>query len=205
MTIPDLTGVILAGGESSRFGDGDKALSTLDGWPLLVHVVKAVCEATNNPPIVAAGDHQRAEQYAGYLPDGVRYAADDSAFEGPLAGLFGSLEAVETDWIFCCGCDMPGLSASAVKWLAIQGDAETEAVAVRSSDGTHESLHALYRVDAVRSAQPNISSTAGPRALLDELTVQDVPPVVAPDDVDLAVSRANVNTEEDLRDLEETL
>lgn len=202
MTASDLAGVVLAGGASSRFEGADKALAPLDGRPLLAHVVASLETATGRAAVVAMRDRGRAGRYADVLPERTRFADDDASFEGPLAGLFGGLDALETGWAFVCGCDMPGLSPAAIEWLADRRDADVDAVVVRPPGGVRESLHALYRVDAALAVRGRLPAAAGPQALLDALPVREVPPTAAPPDVDLSASLANVNTRADLRDLE---
>jgi len=202
VTAPDLTGVVLAGGESSRFEGGDKALATVDGRPLVRHVVTALERATGRSPVVVVRDARCEERYANVLPAHVRFARDDERFEGPLAGLLGGLDAAETGWVFAAGCDMPGLSPAAVEWLAERRGSTVGGVAVRPPGGVRESLHALYAVEDALSVRSALPRAAGPQALLDELAVRDVPPSEAPSTVDLAASLANVNTRADLGTVE---
>jgi len=122
-------GVVLAGGASTRFGDGEKALATLDGRPLVAHVVGAVAAATDGRPILAVADERQGERLADVLdgaggldsvgggaggPDGadersldVETVVDTPEFSGPLAGLFAAVERADVDWLFACACDMP--------------------------------------------------------------------------------------------------
>lgn len=50
-----ITGIVLAGGRSTRFGDAsvNKATTALEGKTLLEQVTDAVATATNRPPVVA--------------------------------------------------------------------------------------------------------------------------------------------------------
>lgn len=202
MTARDLAGVVLAGGESSRFDGGDKALATLGERPLLGHAVDAVGAATREPPVLVVRDPDGARAYRGALPADVTVVRDDGGFEGPLAGLFGGIDAVGTDWALVVGCDMPLLSERAVAWLADQRAPGVDAVAVRPRGGVRQSLHALYRVDAALALRERLPPTAGPQALLDRVTVRDVRPADAPPAVDVDASLADVDTGADLRELE---
>jgi len=95
-----LLGVVLAGGQSRRFGS-DKALAVHDGKALLTHAFDALsgwCEL-----VVISG---RAEGPAPCLPDWPRPGM------GPLAGLTAALRlAVDEDFdaVLSCGVDSPGL------------------------------------------------------------------------------------------------
>ncbi|WP_227357215.1 NTP transferase domain-containing protein [Haladaptatus salinisoli] len=112
-TTLNVTGLVLTGGQSSRFGDDgeNKAVATFDGHTMIGRVVDIITETTNQPPVVAIKTADQQETYADVLSDrDVTFAFDDVAFECPLAGVFGAVDAVEGSWVFCCGCDMPLLS-----------------------------------------------------------------------------------------------
>jgi len=95
-----ILGVVLAGGQSSRFGS-DKALAELDGRTLLLHAVDALsgwCEQ-----VVIAG---REIGPAPCIPDWPR------AGMGPLAGVAAGLHyARDMDFesVLTCGVDAPNL------------------------------------------------------------------------------------------------
>lgn len=191
------TGIVLAGGDSTRFGDAEKALADLDGEPLVARVVGAVREATGRPPVVAVRRDDQCRRLSGPL-DGARFACDAPGFEGPLAGVVGALEAVETPWTFVCGCDMPLLSASAVAWLLARVPDDDDALAVVHPDGTAEPMHACYRRRAIAAVRAAVPRSGGVRALLEALDAETVPIDAAPDDVGLVDSVTNVNTREEL-------
>jgi len=192
-----VTGVVLAGGDSTRFGDAEKALATLEGDPLVARAAAAVREATDATPVVAARRDAQAARLSTVLDDAT-FAYDDPDYAGPLAGLVGAAPAAETPWLFVCGCDMPLLSARAVEWLADRLPDEAAALAPVQPDGTPEPLHAVYRREAVAAAADGLPRAAGVHALLDALSVETVPIGAAPPDVPLADSVTNVNTPEEL-------
>lgn len=191
------TGVVLAGGDSSRFGDADKAFAQLDGVPLVGRVVGAVREATGCDPVVAVRRDRQAARLSTVL-EGVSFAYDAPGFEGPLAGVLGTAGAVETPWIFVCGCDMPLLSAPAVEWLLDRLPADGGALAVVHPDGTVEPMHACYRRSAIERVRDELPRSGGVRSLLAALDVETVPIATAPEDVGLTDSVTNVNTPEEL-------
>jgi molybdopterin-guanine dinucleotide biosynthesis protein A len=210
---PDVTGVVLAGGRSSRFGDADanKAVASLGGRTLLGRVVDSLADATDRSPVVAVRTAAQRETYAAALSDrSVAFARDDAGFDGPLAGVYGAADAVDAPWLFCCGCDMPLLSPAVVRWLvealrdrvrARSGasDASPAALAVCHPDGTPEPLHALYRTSAVERVRNRLPSSAGPRALLESLEpVVTVPVDAAPAGLPVEESTTNVNTRDEL-------
>ena len=196
----DVRGVVLAGGESRRFGDKPKALATFDGDPLVVRVARAVREATGGPPLVAVRGPADREPLASVLPDAT-FVEDDPEFEGPLAGVAGAARAATAPWLFVCACDMPLLSAPAVAWLADRADgADAVVVAV---DGVDQPTHALYSREAVLTALPALPGDAGVRSLVGALPAVRRLPVEAGGSVDLAASLTNVNRRAELRALRE--
>jgi len=114
----DVTGLVLAGGRSTRFGDvtENKAVATFGERTLLERAVDVLAAATGQPPVIAVHAADQRERYAKVLSDReVTFALDDPAFDGPLAGVFGGSPAVDSPWVFCCGCDMPLLSPDGIQ------------------------------------------------------------------------------------------
>lgn len=64
--LPQVAGIVLAAGTSSRFGEQNKLLTALDGKSLVRHAVESVCEVLSNVVVVL-----------GYEADAVRSAVDD--------------------------------------------------------------------------------------------------------------------------------
>lgn len=194
----DTVGVVLAGGGSTRFAGGDKALATVDGTPIIARIADTLREATGRPPVVAVRSDERRDAYRDVLPGDVTFAFDAFDLSGPLAGVVGAAEATSAEWLFVCGCDMPLLSVAAVGWL-LDRNGDGDAVAVRQSDGTIETLHAAYRREAVLSTRDRLPSSGGVRALFSALdSTLTIPPADAPPDVPLSASLSNVNTRADL-------
>jgi molybdopterin-guanine dinucleotide biosynthesis protein A len=83
-----LWGVILAGGQATRMGGGDKCLLQAGGRPLLAHVIERLDPQVEGMVLNANGDPARFEGWG--LPvvaDGV------SGYAGPLAGVLAGMEA----------------------------------------------------------------------------------------------------------------
>lgn len=202
---PTVTGVVLAGGQSTRFRGQNKATATLEGEPLLERVVSTLAMATSRRPVVSVRTAEQRRTYADILSTPVDFVFDLSTFEGPLAGLFAALKKIHTPWACVCGCDMPLLSRVAVEWLmtylpaADESETPPAALALRYPDGAVEPLHTLYRRPRVLKRQEQLARTAGPRALLAVLDqIQVVPCEAAPSHVPLRQSMTNVNTRDEL-------
>ena len=107
--IDDITGVILAGGRSRRFGS-NKALAMVDGKPLIQRVADlmaglfAECLLVTNTP---------AEYTFLTLP----MTPDRYRESGPLAGIHAALLQISTPLAFVVACDMPNLSAPLIRYI----------------------------------------------------------------------------------------
>jgi len=80
-------GVILAGGQSSRMGGGDKSLLSLGGHSLLSHVIARLAPQAGAMALNANGDPTR------FAATGLPVIKDSiTGFAGPLAGVLAGLD-----------------------------------------------------------------------------------------------------------------
>lgn len=186
---PTRTGLLLAGGRSTRFGESDKALADLTGAPLVCHVAAALAPAVDELVVNCRADQRDAldDALAGLddrLP--VRFAVDPVPDEGPVAGLLTGLRVARGRHVAVAGCDQPFLRTATVATLfdratgegANDGSGTDGAVAL--VDGRRQPLPAVYRATVAREAAERTLAT-GSRALRDVLTRVDPAPVpVAP-------------------------
>src|SRR5437762_2853651 len=105
-----ITGYVMAGGASTRFGF-DKARAELNGEAMLARMCKSVKEVTGSVGIVAP-----FERYAEF---GERLVEDHWPGQGPLGGIISALIDAHTRndepaWCLIVGCDMPFLTR---EWL----------------------------------------------------------------------------------------
>jgi len=132
--IPGVTGVILAGGESRRMGC-DKALLPIDGALFIDHVYSRLAALFDEVLIVT-----NSPEFYGELP--CRKVPDLYPRKGVLAGIHSGLCHAGEDKIFVAACDMPFLSAAAIRCLC-QEKNKGDVVIPCSGKGI-EPLHALY-------------------------------------------------------------
>ncbi|SEP05642.1 molybdopterin-guanine dinucleotide biosynthesis protein A [Halogranum amylolyticum] len=200
MTVGDgrVRGVVLAGGQSTRFGDDDKALAPLDGEPLISHVVSALYTAVETRPLLAARTDERAVNLLSVLPR-LPTVVDDDRYEGPVAGLFAAAEAVSEPWFVVVGCDMPLISRAAIRTLLSNTTSETGAVVACDDTEMPEPLLAAYRTTAVRQLQTNSVRIESLRDVLDALSEVRLLHVDAHPVFERAVT--NVNTQNELTTL----
>jgi FdhD protein len=132
--ITGVSGVILAGGKSSRMGS-NKALLPYKGGRFIEAIHRQMSEifaevilVTNNP-----------EQYE-FLP--CRKVPDLIPHGGALAGIHSGLFHSANPAIFVVACDMPYLSNNLIRHLA--GRADIESVLIPEGPAGLEPLHAVY-------------------------------------------------------------
>jgi molybdenum cofactor guanylyltransferase len=191
--LAEITGVILAGGRSSRMGR-DKAALVLDGRPLIARVVERLRLALGSVIIVGSAGLAALQPGAPIIPD-------ERPGLGPLGGLATALAAAHTEWVFLVACDMPFIQPTLVRHMAAIALAapEAQAVALRSPGGL-EPLHAAYR----RDIAPVIAQTLGAphpsmRGLLGRLRVIEIAPEAAEPFDPRGLSTFNANTAEEWR------
>lgn len=134
-----VTGAVLAGGESRRMGR-DKSLLDLDGEPMIERVLRRLARVSDDL-IVSTNS---PEKYA-WLARRVRFASDvGGAGRGPLAGIAGVLQAARHEAALVVATDMPFLNPALLQYLAEQADGADVVVPVIHA-GRPETLHAVYR------------------------------------------------------------
>lgn len=134
-----VTGVVLAGGKSTRFGS-DKASALLRGRPLLQWVLDAVGAASAAVVVVKARG-QVLPAFDCAVPCLV--VEDIYEAQGPLAGLVAGFERVQTPLAFATSCDSPLLAPALVSRLAALAD-EADVVCPEVG-GRRQPLAAIHR------------------------------------------------------------
>jgi len=194
------TGVVVAGGRSTRFGDREKALAEFEGEPMLRRVVAALGPVTDAVVVNCRPDQRAAFAEALERVDTeVRFALDERPDEGPLVGLLTALSAVEADLAVVLGCDMPLAAPGALSALRDLIEPNHDAL-VPQTEGGPEPLHAVYRVGPAQAAAQAAVADGERRlrGLLGRLRVRQV----AVGECVPARSVTSVDTEDRLRELE---
>lgn len=169
-----LTGAVLAGGESRRMGR-DKAALVVGDNPLWQRQVKVLRSAGAGVVAVV----RRPGQPALELPVDIPLWQDSMSGIGPLAGLHAALTACQTEWLAVVATDMPRLEAGWFQWLDGFCSPGCGAMVCRS-DGTYEPLAAIYPQAALgevvqRLTGPGFSLQALARALIAQQRLVSVP------------------------------
>ena len=109
-----VSGIVLAGGRSRRFGS-DKLAARVGGGTLLDRSVAALASVAVDLVVVVAPGNDRVPAPASRP---LRVVADPEAHGGPLVGLLTGLEAVEQPLVIVVGGDMPTLRPDVLRLLA---------------------------------------------------------------------------------------
>jgi molybdopterin-guanine dinucleotide biosynthesis protein A len=130
-----VTGVIQAGGKSTRMGGKPKGLLELGGRRIIERVLDAVAPAVADVLIVT-----NTPELYGFL--GVPMVADVYPDHGSLGGIFSGLAAAPGDAAFTVACDMPFLHREVAR-LIVSRAAEGDVVIPRVGPQL-QTMHAVY-------------------------------------------------------------
>jgi FdhD protein len=132
--IAGVTGVILAGGASSRMGS-NKALLPHKGGRFIESIYRELSDIFSEIIVVT----NTPDMY-NFLP--CRKVADNFEGMGALAGIEAGLAASSNPAVFTVACDMPHLHPSLIRYIANRATGY-DLVLPRTQHG-YEPLHALY-------------------------------------------------------------
>ncbi|AUV80732.1 molybdenum cofactor guanylyltransferase [Salinigranum rubrum] len=200
------SGVIVAGGRSTRFGDRDKAVADLAGMPMIRRVADRVARACDRLVVNCRADQRDAidAALAGADPT---FAVDADPDRGPVAGIRTGLRAVETEYAAVVACDMPFVDPDFLAYL-FERAAGHDAAVPRPGE-FDEPLQAVYRATAMADACDDaLAASEGrePRVLTPIETLDRV--VVRGDEVFAHAASdtfENLNTESEFRAANERL
>ena len=146
------TGVIVAGGQSTRFGEADKAAAELAGTPMIRRVGDRLETVVDALVVNCRGDQREAIEAAmGGYPLPVTFAIDEEPDLGPMAGIYTGLRAVESEYAAVVACDMPFVDPDFLECLFERADGHDAALA-RLEDGWYQTTQAVYRAGAMAEA-----------------------------------------------------
>jgi molybdopterin-guanine dinucleotide biosynthesis protein A len=185
-----VTGVIQAGGKSTRMGGAPKALLELGGRPIIERVASVLREVVDDVLVVT----NTPELYR-FLD--LPMVPDIFPDHGSLGGIYSGLASVAGDAAFTVGCDMPFLRVDVAR-LVIARAAEADVVIPRSRDQL-ETMHAVYGKACLPHMEERLR--AGRLKIVgffDRVRVLEIPEAAVADHADPTVVFMNVNTPEEL-------
>ncbi|HEU5140522.1 MAG TPA: molybdenum cofactor guanylyltransferase [Bacillales bacterium] len=139
-----ISGIVLAGGESKRFG-APKAFAIHNEKYFYEHICEVLRPYVDNIIIVTRPELLR--RFRNH-----RIIMDDSQFKGmgPLAGLYSGMRSLSSEWYCVLACDMPMMDQQSVRSLVkAASKANGYEAVVPNIDGRVQPLAAMYRENTV--------------------------------------------------------
>jgi molybdenum cofactor guanylyltransferase len=184
-----LTAVILAGGKSSRMGQ-DKGILHIHGKPMVMHIIEAAREVSDNIIIVANNDNYNDFGYPVYR--------DHFPGCGPLGGIYTGLTRSATARNLFLSCDIPFVNGRLLKFLQNRSEYRQDALVPLHND-VKEPLCAIYHKRVLKTVLKQIlKEDYKLQNLLEKLNVKYADPasVLLPETL-----FSNINTPEQLNHL----
>jgi molybdenum cofactor guanylyltransferase len=177
------TGIVLAGGRSSRFG-GDKLAAEVDGEPLLWRPIRALAAVGCATIVVAIARDQPTPTLPADLAPVVRIAHDHEPDGGPLVGLRAGLAAARSGVAIVIAGDQPSLRSALLRAMVEAAEEPVEAggrtplaVVLVDPNGIARPLPCVVDRDAALEAADRLLAGRDTRlrALLRALDAREVP------------------------------
>lgn len=193
------TGVLLAGGGSSRYGGRPKGLERVNGERIIDRVAAALRAATDDLLLIA-----NAPEASDWIRD-VPTRPDVRTGEGALGGLHAALAHAGTD-IVLVAWDMPFVPAALLHALRALGEREGVDAVFPESDGSRRGVEPLCAWYSARClAAVTAALDAGDRRVVafhEHVRTLRIPHADVATFGDPALMFRNVNTPDDLADAE---
>ena len=145
--------VILAGGQSRRFGGGYKTLYKFNKISILDRIIQNFKKLEME---IVLNVNSNEDQF---LKTGLHLIKDElENFQGPLAGIYSSMKWVlenrkNIEWIFTSPSDTPFLNKSLVnKFLSTNYNNKTNIVIAKSSNKTHPVI-GFWHISLIKSLE----------------------------------------------------
>ena len=187
----DITGLILAGGLSTRMGGRDKGLQLLEGRPMITHIIERLQPQVGSL-LINANQNQAYELF------GLPIIADViSNFVGPLAGLHAGLSHCSTPYLLSVPCDCPFLPTDLARRLSdtlmSSGADIAYAITINQNQTEHHPVFCLLKRGVIVGLAEYLSE--GGRKVLSWVSSQAHVQVVFDDHS----AFLNINTPDDLK------
>ncbi len=147
--IGGVTGVILAGGKSSRFGS-NKAFADVNGRQLIKRVIEIMGSVFEELILIANDPGE-------YSSLGISMYEDIIKGLGPLGGIYTGLESMADRSGFFVACDMPFLNECLIRYIAEMNGSGYDAV-IPKIGWKMEPLHSLYSKTCIPAIRGLIDS-----------------------------------------------
>jgi len=131
-----VTGFVIAGGRSERFGR-DKRKILISGKTIIERTIGILEELLGNHPFVVGDNLDEFQIGPGFI---INDAKKDS---GPLGGIVAALEKCPTEWGLMLAVDLPNITVRDLESLVSVVDESSDFISL-SADENPEPLIALY-------------------------------------------------------------
>lgn len=165
-----ISGVILAGGRSRRFGQ-DKASYIYKGKRMLDWSLESLSIAQERFIIANKSYSSDIQIY----PD-IRTDCSDTGC-GPMGGLYTALQHAKNEWVALAACDMPNLTSRFWRALHEQIDLSNaqHAVVIKSADARLQTLAAFYNKSILPIIEIHLdNNTIALQSLADYFTIVSI-------------------------------
>lgn len=185
----DITGIILAGGKSSRMGE-DKGLLSLNGQPMIQHVIDRLEDLNLSRILIVSNNPEYAQFTYPVIEDVIKE-------KGPLGGIHAGLLQSKTNTNLILSCDTPNVPLSLLEFLLDQSKDETVTIS-KFNDKEHP-LIGVYQRDVLTKVENNLMN--------DELKLMklclslNAKVLTIPEEMAKEVHFSNVNTPQELENL----
>ena len=188
----DISGLILAGGLSTRMGGRDKGLQLLEGRPMITHIIERL-QPQVGPLLINAN-----QNYEAYEVFGLPMIADViSNFVGPLAGMHAGLSHCTTPYLLSVPCDCPFLPTDLARRLSdalmSSGADIAYAITINQNQTEHHPVFCLLKRGVIVGLAEYLSE--GGRKVLSWVSSQAHVQVIFDDHS----AFLNINTPDDLK------
>lgn len=175
-----MSAIILAGGESSRFGT-DKAFAKWEGKPFLARVAAAV-QPVADQMIVLAPLGARGLEYARLAP-GATIIPDRQPHAGPVAALKGAIALAQGATVLVVPVDAPGLPTGLARRLVALCEENGRPTVAQAPQGRLWSLFAIAslqlreRLASAKRLEDLLADAEGVETDAAGLNVNEPPPM----------------------------
>ena len=167
----DVVAVILAGGQSRRFGQLPKAMANLGGMPLLVHVIERL-----SPQVaaLALSVESRNPLFNSFGLDQIEDPSPGS--NGPLPALLSALKWLRaqeiSEWLQLVPCDAPFIPADLVGRMSIHVGAQDSRGCVPRFRNELQPAFGLWHVSLLNAVEQAVNQ--GMKGFKEFLTIHPV-------------------------------
>ena len=144
----DITGFILAGGQSRRMGT-DKAQLPWGSGTLLTHAIETLDQIASSVVLVGGSN--------AVVPE-VTLLLDHFSDRGPIAGIHAALSDSKTEWNLVLAVDMPLVTPALLSFIAESCGASSALAIVPETSSRLQPLCAAYRRTLVNEIEKTINA-----------------------------------------------